>query len=359
MKNVVCFDLEGPLSPQDNAYEVMGLIGDGRRLFEAISRYDDMLALEGRGGYEPGDTLSLITPFLLLHRITEGDIAAVSKKANLVDGARELLDDIKEKWNVYVISTSYRQHALNICRQLDIPKENVYSTELPLERFHGEIDEKDLGLVADVEREMLAELQRNAGDERIKKMLDGFYSRAANTSLAVLGEVKVVGGMRKLHALQKVVEREGKSMNDVVAVGDSITDSKMLDAVKKGGGTAVVFNGNKYALPYGNIGLACSSMRPLQIILDAFTSGGTKKALDAAAKWGENGARFLENPRQVPDDYMPDAVRRLLTQKSPARSFLKPDLRTLDGMTEEEKQKVVEIHSTARKHVRGAAGSLG
>jgi len=44
--NFICFDLEGPLSPQDNAYELMKLFPDGDKVFEVISRYDDLLTLE-------------------------------------------------------------------------------------------------------------------------------------------------------------------------------------------------------------------------------------------------------------------------------------------------------------------------
>jgi len=57
---LICFDLEGPLTPQDNAYELMKLVPRGGKIFEVLSRYDDLLALEGRPGYEPGDTLALI-----------------------------------------------------------------------------------------------------------------------------------------------------------------------------------------------------------------------------------------------------------------------------------------------------------
>ena len=46
--NYICFDLEGPLSPQDNAYELMKLIPDGDKVFEVISRYDDLLALANK-----------------------------------------------------------------------------------------------------------------------------------------------------------------------------------------------------------------------------------------------------------------------------------------------------------------------
>jgi len=50
------FDLEGPLSPQDNAYEVMGLIPDEYEQFAVSNRYEDLLALAEKPGYESGDT---------------------------------------------------------------------------------------------------------------------------------------------------------------------------------------------------------------------------------------------------------------------------------------------------------------
>ncbi|HEX59904.1 MAG TPA: energy-converting hydrogenase A, subunit R, partial [Methanomicrobia archaeon] len=74
MTRVVFFDLEGPLSPQDNAYEVMSSIENGDKIFEVLSRYDDIISLEGREGYEAGDTLALIVPFLVVHSISERDI---------------------------------------------------------------------------------------------------------------------------------------------------------------------------------------------------------------------------------------------------------------------------------------------
>jgi hypothetical protein len=38
---------------------------------------------------------------------------------------------------------------------------------------------------------------------------------------------------------------------------------------------------------------------------------------------------------------------------------LKPDLSLLLDLSEVDKQKLVEIHGKARKHVRGEAGKLG
>ena len=81
MNNPICFDLEGPLCLRDNAYDLMKMIPSGDTIFEVISRYDDLLTMEGRADYEPGDTLALILPFLVLHDISEADIASAATKA--------------------------------------------------------------------------------------------------------------------------------------------------------------------------------------------------------------------------------------------------------------------------------------
>jgi len=108
--NFICFDLEGPLSPQDNAYELMKLFPNGDKIFEVISRYDDLLTLDEREDYEPGDTLALIVPFLILHNISEADIASLASKANLTGGAHKLISWLEYSgWKVFCISTSYEQ----------------------------------------------------------------------------------------------------------------------------------------------------------------------------------------------------------------------------------------------------------
>ena len=148
MPHIVCFDLEGPLSPQDNAYEVMGLFKNGHRIFETISRYDDLLALEGKEDYEAGDTLMLIAPFLVYHCITEDDIKLVSKKAMLVEGAHDLISELKKNaFEPYIISTSYEQHAHSIGSRLGIPVTNIASTRFPLNSYLLEFGDEDVDVI--------------------------------------------------------------------------------------------------------------------------------------------------------------------------------------------------------------------
>ncbi|MCK4247978.1 MAG: hypothetical protein KAX04_05510, partial [Methanomicrobia archaeon] len=97
---IVCFDLEGPISPQDNAYELMKLIPNGDEIFSKISRYDDILVLKKKD-YEAGYTLALILPFLISHKINEDDIERVSEKAKINEGAKELVSRLKKKHKFY------------------------------------------------------------------------------------------------------------------------------------------------------------------------------------------------------------------------------------------------------------------
>jgi energy-converting hydrogenase A subunit R len=285
MSKVICFDLEGPLSPQDNAYEVMGLFENGLRIFETISRYDDLLALEGREGYEAGDTLALIAPFLVYHGISEEKITDVSKKAMLVSGAKELISGLKEDdWEEYIISTSYEQHAYNIASQVGVSPAKTYCTIFPLNWYRKEMEGLDTSLIADAEKEIL-EMYPPINDMKIKMRLDRFFfNDLPKTPLGkIMEDMEVVGGERKVTAAQSIAKEHNIGLKDMVVVGDSITDFKMLQACNNAGGLAVAFNGNEYAIPHATIGLATTDMRNLKDVLDIWKEGGREGVISAFA----------------------------------------------------------------------------
>jgi energy-converting hydrogenase A subunit R len=66
VKRIFITDCEGPISKNDNAYELTEkLVPEGGTLFEIISIYDDIQAeIVKRPNYKAGDTLRLIVPFL-------------------------------------------------------------------------------------------------------------------------------------------------------------------------------------------------------------------------------------------------------------------------------------------------------
>ncbi|MHC1579108.1 MAG: hypothetical protein ACXQTZ_00380, partial [Candidatus Alkanophagales archaeon] len=281
----VFFDLEGPLSPQDNAYEVMSSIENGDKIFEVLSRYDDIVSLEGREGYEAGDTLALIVPFLVAHGISEADIRRVSGRAPLTNGARELVSWLRsEGWRVFVISTSYEQHALSVGARLGIEPENVFCTRLDLSELRRRLPAEALTLVRRVEKEIL-EFYEAAGDERriVERLDEFFFEELPRHGYDVLG-LRVVGGRRKVEAMLAAAEKSGVRLEDCIAVGDSITDQKMLEEARKRA-ISVVFNGNEYAVPFASVGLASTDLRFLHVICEAFVRGGKEEVRSIAEEW--------------------------------------------------------------------------
>jgi energy-converting hydrogenase A subunit R len=291
MTSFICFDLEGPLAPQDNAYELMKLFPNGDRIFEVISRYDDLLTLEEKEGYEPGDTLALIVPFLILHNISEANISTLAAESSLTGGAKDLISRLQYSgWRVFCISTSYEQYAFRITQKLDIYAHNVACTSFPLNKLRATLCQEDQKLLQQAERDIL-KLHPPTDDKRIKQSLDRFFwKQIPATKLgAAISQVKPVGGRRKVAALNKFADKYDQPLSGWVVVGDSITDFRMLQAVEEAGGLAIVFNGNEYALPYATMSLASTLLSDLQEVLEAWRKdkrGGVEKLVKKLEKAG-------------------------------------------------------------------------
>lgn len=296
MSYFLCFDLEGPLSPMDNAYELMKLFPGGAQIFEVISRYDDLLALEGKEDYEPGDTLTLIVPFLLYHGISEEDIRRLAREAKLVNGAAELIPQLKSRdWNVFCISTSYEQYALLITQRVGIAPERVACTSFRLDHYSESLCKEDLAMVEQVEKS-ISSLRPKEDDDKIRRFLDNFFwTQLPPTRLGkVMAEIKPVGGRRKVDALKSFATNYNQPLDSFIVVGDSITDAEMLKCVNRAGGLAVAFNANEYALPHSTVGLASTNLSDLTIILDAWERGGrgtVEAVVKAKEKEGGRGNR--------------------------------------------------------------------
>ena len=259
---------------------MMKLFPDGDKVFEVISHYDDLLALEEREDYEPGDTLALIVPFLVLHDISENDITALAAKASLTDGAAELIPWLQSKgWKVFCISTSYERYAIHITHKLGIYAHNVACTPFPLDKFRETLCKDDSALLQQMEQDILT-MNPGNDDEKIKQRLDYFFwEKLPATDLGMaIKEVKPIGGRRKVAALNKFADTYEQPLSKWVVIGDSITDFRMLQAVEEAGGLAIAFNANEYALPYATMSLASTSISDLMEVSEAWQKGSRKGA---------------------------------------------------------------------------------
>jgi len=358
-EKTICFDLEGPLSPQDNAYEVMKLMGnEGAFIFEVISRYDDIISLEGRSGYEPGDTLALIVPFFLVHGITEDDIRKVSERAKIVEGAEYLFEKLQaDNWDIYIISTSYEQHAYNIGHKLGIPEDHIICTKLDLVKRKHALQESVFTLLKKAREEILELYSDIDNTDRIVNRLDALFFHQLPALGYDIFTTRVIGGVRKAEAIREITNKKGIAIGDVIAVGDSITDYKMLDEVASQGGIAVVFNGNQYAVPYATIGLASVDIRFLYLVCEAFEQGGKGAVMDVVRTWEENRRAFEEDPMNIPEGYITPDLKDFLTTQEEKIPF--PYFHNLERADDRRKEEILTIHKRLRMQVREDAGKLG
>jgi len=274
----------------------MKLFPNGDKLFEVISRYDDLLTLEEREDYEPGDTLALIVPFLVLHNISESDIADLAAKASLTGGADKLISWLEYSgWKVFCISTSYEQYAIHITQKLGIYAHNVACTSFPLDKLRVTLCKEDLKLLHQAEEDILT-MRPITDDDRIKQSLDNFYwEKLPTTDLGeAIKEVKPVGGRRKIAALSRFADKYDQPLSNWVVIGDSITDFRMLQAVEEEKGLAIAFNANEYALPYSTMSLASTLISDLKEVLEVWQKSqrrGVEKIVKEKEKIGGSGDR--------------------------------------------------------------------
>jgi energy-converting hydrogenase A subunit R len=256
----------------------MKLIPGGDFIFEVISRYDDLLTMEGREGYEPGDTLALILPFLVLHNISETDIVKAAAKASLTEGAVLLVSSLKENgWQVFCITTTYEQYASYITKKLGILNNNVACTRLKLDEIKLTLCKDDTALLEKTEQDILS---MQPDDSSIKRKLDRFFRELLPGTECgkAISQVKPVGGGRKVAALKGFSLRISQPLSRWVVVGDSITDFKMLKEVDNAGGLAIAYNANQYALPYATMSLASLDISDLSPVLKSWQEGGREAA---------------------------------------------------------------------------------
>ena len=300
MTRIFVTDCEGPLTTNDNALELAErFIPDGGDFFARLSRYDDFLAdVVHRPGYNAGDTLRLLPPFLKAYEVSDEDVELFSaERVLMVPGALPMLQQVRELMPAFIISTSYTPYILALCDLIGFPVERVRCTELRLDGWDVPADEK-AWLRDQAERVLDRELLDIPEDAATVKDLsrrdrvtvalldDLFWEQLQGTvSGELVAGVHPVGGGMKLAALQEIVAGQGAGGADVMYVGDSITDVPPLSEVKAWGGVSLSFNGNGYALAAAEIAAAGPDAEVVGQLATAFAEGGREAVLKTVSAW--------------------------------------------------------------------------
>jgi len=360
MKRIFISDCEGPISKNDNAFEMTShFVPNGDKLFAVISRYDDVLAdVVKKLGYKAGYTLKLILPLLKAYDVTDQKMREFSaQNLILIPNAKDTLQYVRKIAHAFIVSTSYEHYIEALCQALNFPYENTYCTKINIDKYHMTEREKDRlkKLTREISQMSIIEMSAGAkslsdlpGECRktIQRLDEIFWKEIANMeSGKIFYEVNPVGGEEKANAVKEAVERAGADLSGVMYVGDSITDVEAFKLVKEKCGLTVSFNGNQYAIKNAEIAVLSENSIVTAIIADAFCWFGKRGTLSLMGNWSREALK-----------------RSHVNQTLLNRLFVlyPSELPKVKIITSENMEVLIKGSSEFRKKVRGEAiGRLG
>jgi energy-converting hydrogenase A subunit R len=324
-------DCEGPISKNDNAFELaQQFIPQGGEFFAKLSKYDDFLAdIVKKPGYKAGDTLRLILPFFKAYGLTDAIIKDFSSKnILLVPGADVALKYTKNIMPSFIISTSYRPYINALCKVIDFPTENTYCTELNIDRY--KIPRSEIEYLKKLHDEILdlppIEIPSSAVAREdlpesalvcISRLDKIFWEELPDmASGKMLDEVNPIGGFEKAEAIKKSVKKTGFELSGVMYAGDSITDAEAMKLVENSGGITVSFNGNRYAIKAAQVACMSPNALILATLACKFKQDGTEGIITLASNWEWEKAAFENSMRSELPGFSAEGVSLFLTKNT-------------------------------------------
>jgi energy-converting hydrogenase A subunit R len=360
VKRIFISDCEGPISKNDNAFEITAhFVPNGDRLFTLISKYDDVLAdVLKKPAYSAGGTLKLILPFLKAYGVTDRRMREFSaQNLILIANSKDTLQHVRAIASAFIVSTSYEHYIKALCKALDFPYENTFCTQLCIDKYS--LIEQEKSRLKEIAREIvqmplvnippMAKFLKDfssTAQETIGRLDEIFWNEIGGMGLGeIFAEVNPVGGSQKAEAIKTAVKRLRAPLEDVMYVGDSITDMEAFKLVRDNGGLTVSFNGNQYAIKSAETAVLSENSIATAIVADLFCKLGKQQTLQVLENWNRRTLR-----RSAVSQPLLDRLFMLCPKALP-----KVQIVTAKNM-----EMLVKESSEFRKKVRGEAiGRLG
>lgn len=268
-------DCEGPLTLNDNAFELCAhFIENGDELFKILSLYDDYLVdVVKKENYKAGNTLKLILPFFVLENLKNDDLINFSRNnIYAVRDSRFLLKYLKEAMNTYIVSTSYGQYIEALSNYMEFPFENTYYTNVDIDALV--LNDEESSKIRKFKNEIL----ENPKDYALFD--DIFFNEIPKMGIyEIIREIEVVGGLGKKLAIDKIIEKDQIDINQILYIGDSITDVEPLQFARENRGISISFNGNEYPLKVAEIAIVSPSAISTAVIANIYQMYDKAKVL--------------------------------------------------------------------------------
>jgi energy-converting hydrogenase A subunit R len=358
---IACFlDCEGPISKNDNAFEMTShFIPNGDKVFKVISKYDDILSTTiKRQNYQAGDTLKLILPFLKAYCVSDQKMNEFSTKTlNLMNNIQKTLKYLMNIAATFIVSTSYEHYIKAICKTVNFPFNNTYCTKVKISKYS--LSHKENSQLRQFSKEIakmnlsetFLELRGlsdfSTRDERVVQRLDDIFWREIPQMSVnkILTDVKPIGGKEKALAIRDGINQKNIPLENVVYIGDSITDSEAFQLVKNNNGLTIAFNGNNYAIENAEVAVMSKTSLIIAIIVEIFSRFGKKSVMNLINSWNWKTLKRIGVNEQLLEELAKEC---------------KQHLPLVEIISKDNVKTIIEKSVNLRKRIRGEAiGKLG
>ena len=339
-------DCEGPLTLNDNAFELAdNFIENGGDLFKILSLYDDYLVdVVKKPDYKAGNTLKLILPFFVVENLKNEDLIDFSRN-NIysVNDSKFLLEYLKGTMNTYIVSTSYGQYIEAVSNYMEVPFENTFYTNVNVDEL--ELTDDEIEKIKEYKNSIL----ENPDDYDLFDEI--FFSEISEMGIYdKIREIEVVGGQGKKLAIDEIIERDAINTNEILYIGDSITDVEPLDFARKNNGISISFNGNEYPLKVAEIAIVSPSAIATAVIADIYARHDKNNVLEFIDDYNST-----ENMEKLFDDCdIDDEIKKRFF------SIFTNNYPLIQIITDENYENILKESKKMRNDIRGQdIGGLG
>jgi energy-converting hydrogenase A subunit R len=286
-KNIYITNCEGPVSKNDGTREVAeAFLPEGGRLFTLLKQFDVYLGdIEKIKSHVYGNSLKYILPFLKAANVTDKDVREfLNQHISIMSGTKEMFVSIQEKMETYIVSTSYIHHMEAIAKYLGLESANTYSTRVSFDGYTmGEREQKMFTGLTSAFLQLPPISWNEAGvvppdgQFAIDSLKAFLFERLSTLSVNQwLKGIQIMSGVAKADAVLDIAKRSNVSLEDIIYVGDNITDVNALSLVREQGGLSISYNGSKQAVLHAEYIVVSKNTDILKEIALTFCQSGKK-----------------------------------------------------------------------------------
>jgi len=264
------------------------------RAYKNISNIDDIWGdfhkIPKDPNYASGHTLKVVLPFYKAMGANSQWLSEFARKSiRIVPNIEKVLANLSEKYNTWIISTSYEFFVRAFCEKIGFDFSRAYCTQVKkFDEIPINEEEKILLLAFMKKISQMPTIRYDPDTGQVIPEHQTYYDSCTNFiwesvyNLPVGGLLRIVhpvGQAQKREAVEQILQETRTPLEKVMGVGDSQTDVQWVKLLK-GKGLSMMFNGKGKVCYESDIMYIGEDARAIEEVADRFANQGRQNVID-------------------------------------------------------------------------------